>query len=400
MLVSARIIDIMPENNTCLIVYGSQQKIIPCEPSLKLGDIYLVDSNAPEVFVRKLGEAEQPIKWSQSDAMRWRKPDNNGITRMEVLAKRHKIKRAVRHYLDEQDFLEIDVPLLVNGTTPDLAIESFAVGKKYLVTSTEYQIKRMEIGGFDKTYTLTQNYRQDDLGTYRNPEFTMLEWARVGQTLTDIEIDVENFFLAAHKAVGGDGVILHYQGQDIDITAPWDRLTIRQAVKQVLNIDLPDFNPSSMAQAVHAANIDIRPEWLDDPATLFTLLLDHIQPYLGQKKPVFLHEWPAFLTSSAQSDSLYTMVERSELFFAGVEVSDGFPTLLSAPVQRNNFASHLQRRKVDNKPQVGLDQKYIDAMSEGIPQGAGMALGFDRLVMLLTNQASIATVLAYSWQEL
>lgn len=334
-----------------------------------------------------------------ADRERWNRPDKDGRIRRELLWQRHLIKRAVRDYLHDEGFLEIDMPLLVRGTTPDVEIDSFAVEDRYLGTSTEYQIKRMEAGGFEKLYTLTQNFRRGDRGRFRNPEFTMLEWARVGGTLRQIEEDVEKFTLHAHRALGGGGS-LSYGGHTVDLTPPWDRLSVREAVEKYVGVALPDFTAESFAAALEAANIEVKDEWRNDTVFLFTVLLDHIQGSLGFEKPVFLCDWPNFLTSSAHINETGAFTERSELFIAGVEISDGFPSLTDAARQRDNFAAQLARRKKEEKPAVELDQKYLAMMDDGLPPGAGMALGFDRLVMVLTGCTDIASVLAFNWDEL
>ncbi len=318
---------------------------------------------------------------------------------MEILRHRHVIKRAVRDYLHNEGFLEIDIPLVVRGTTPDAAIESFAVEDRYLSTSAEYQIKRMEIGGFEKLYSLTQNFRHGDRGRFRNPEFTMLEWARVGGTLRQIEDDVEHFTMAAHRALGGNGVI-SYQGESIHLVPPWDRLSLIEAVEKHTGVRISGFTPPEMIRALNAAKIPVKDDWYSDTTFLFTVLLDHIQQFLGFEKPVFLCDWPNFLTSSAQAHESGRYTERSELFIAGVEISDGFPSLTDAQKQRENFAAQLARRAEAGMEPVDLDEKYLSAMDEGMPVGAGMALGFDRLVMILTDCADISGVLAFNWAEL
>lgn len=333
------------------------------------------------------------------DSARWLRPGPSGHSRKEILRRRHTIKRAVRDYLHEEGFIEIDVPLLVRGTTPDAAIDSFQVEDRYLSTSAEYQLKRMEVGGFEKLYSLTQNFRRGDRGRFRNPEFTMLEWARIGATLREIEEDVERFTMRAHKALGGSGVI-EYDGFKIDLAPPWDRLSIAAAVEKYAGARLPDFTAKSFASALEKAGLQVKDEWRGDVTFLFTVLLDHVQQFLGFEKPVFLCEWPNFLTSSAQAHESGAYTERSELFIAGVEISDGFPSLTDAKVQRENFTTQLERRVTEGMAPVELDEKYIAALDEGMPAGAGMALGFDRLVMVLTGCADIAETLAFNWDEL
>jgi elongation factor P--beta-lysine ligase len=359
----------------------------------QIGDTFHV-AWMPEFTVGEKLSAGQGVL-ADGDVMRWRQRNN----RMETLRKRHIIKRVVRDYLHDEGFIEIDMPLLVKGTTPDCEIDSFQVDDRYLVSSTEYQIKRMEIGGFDKIYTLTQNFRKGDVGIYRNPEFTMLEWARVGGTLRMIEEDAENFIRAAHAALGGDA-LLQYRDHTVDLSGPWDRMRVVDAIEHYTGYKITDFTAEACAAAMRTAGLEIKPEWEGDTHFLFSVLLDHIQQFLGLTKPVFLVDWPNFQTSSAQIHESGRYTERSELFIAGIEISDGFPSLTDYDRQVKGFAEQQEMRKDLGKDEIVLDHAYLKAMQEGFPRGAGMALGFDRVVMLLTNQPDIASVLAYQWDEL
>lgn len=393
----ARVVDISTDKKSVTLMTGDKSSTVDWSQTMpNLGDVFEVQYEPVFKILAQTATAEKFTM--DGEAMRWRKPLPNGRTRMQNLWDRHLIKRAVRDYLHAQNFIEIDTPLLVRGTTPDAEIESFQLDDRYLITSAEYQIKRMEIGGFDNIYTMTQNFRKGDRGQYRNQEFTMIEWARVGGTLTDIENDAENFTRAAHKALGG-GDTLTYQGHVIDLSGSWDRITVKDAIKKHIGITIDSFNAESMVAALQAAKIEVRDEWKDDATFLFTILLDHMQESLGFGKPVFLTEWPRFLTSSAEEHASGAFTHRSELFIAGVEISDGFPSLTNHARQVKNFQDQQDRRRETNRQTVDLDDVYVESMREGFPFGAGMALGFDRLVMLLTDSPDIAAVLAFNWDE-
>jgi lysyl-tRNA synthetase class 2 len=397
----ARVIDVDSAKRKVIIVCGHDQHEVEWPQEMPIpGDVFETGFEPSFQILRKLAEGNPASPPMTGDALRWRKPDARGRTRMETLAKRHLIKRAVRDYLHQERFIEIDCPLLVKGSTPDVEIDSFRVGDRYLLTSTEYQIKRMEIGGFDRSYTLTQNFRLGDTGRYRNPEFTMLEWARVGETLADIETDMEQMVVQGHKILGGDGEKLIYQGRAIDIRTPFDRLSVTEAIDRATGFKLPDFSADSFAQAVKASSLNLHEADMNDAPFLFSMLMDHIQDGLGLARPVFIQDWPVFQTSSAKEHESGKYVERSELFIAGIELSDGFPSLTDAKRQRETFAIQNKRRREHGKEEIDIDQKYLAAMDEGFPSGAGMALGFDRLVMVLTDQPDLASVLAYNWDEL
>jgi lysyl-tRNA synthetase class 2 len=339
-----------------------------------------------------------------NDRTRWRAPGPDGKTRLELLQARHAIRRAVRAYLDGEGFIEIDAPLLVRGTTPDAAIQSFTVGGRCLVTSTEYQLRRLEAGGLSKLYTLTQNFRAGETGRYRNPEFTMLEWARAGAPYEVVEADAEQIVIAGAQAVGGDGRTLHYQDHTIDLTPPFPRLSVREAIIKATGARLDDFSVASLGAAARAAGIAVRgalpPDEIEDADFLFSLLMEKTQPHLGFDRPVFLTDWPSFQTSSAAPGAGDDTTARSELIIAGVELSNGFPSLNGAAAQREAFAAQQARRRVLGLPEVPLDDAYLAMMEDGMPNDSSIALGFDRLAMLLTGQTGIAPVLAFGWEEL
>lgn len=356
----------------------------------------------PGMWVRWPITDEKPVLlgggagWPDQAALYWHQPIPGGQEpRLQLLKKRHQIMRAVRGWLDHAGFLELESPLLVHGTTPDLALRSFAVEDRYLVTSTEYQIKRLIAGGAGQVYTLTKNFRDDPQSPVHNPEFTMLEWARVGVDLEQIEQDVEQFVLAANRALG-QGDVVERDGRVIDLTPPWTRCSIQAAVAQHVGVDITGFDLEKLHDAAAAAGLVIRADHADDRIFVFTVLLDHIQQFMGWDKPVFLQDWPNFLTSSA-AEKAGGLTERSELMIAGIEIADGFPSLTDAARQRMNFAREQAARMEQGLPVVALDDAYLAALESGLPQGAGMALGMDRLVMLLLNQPNIQAVMAFDW---
>lgn len=334
------------------------------------------------------------------DALRWLSTAA-GVSRAELLRRRSRVASAIRRYFEDQEFIELHAPLLVRGTCPDAGIDSVAVGDSYLTTSTEYQIKRLVVGGLERVYTLTQNFRAGEFTALHNPEFTMLEWARAGASLAAIEQDVTALVQAAAAALGLLLDRLVYQGCQIDLRTPWERVTVREAWQTYLGVEVDAaFSLASLQRAVAHLGLSVPAASHGDPADLATLLLDAVQPHLGQTRPSFLVDWPAVFTSSALvKDQAGHTVERSELFIAGVEVADGFPSLTDPTRQLETFAAQQDRRRALGKEPVALDTAYLGALEDGLPAGAGMALGFDRLVMLLTNQTEIRSVLAFAWDE-
>lgn len=400
--VRGRVVDVraLPDRQSVTLWAGATLRSIDVapEPAVQPGDVITaIEGGAPAII------HVRPAAWSEDgDALRWRKA-RPGPTRMELLWQRQAVTRALRDHLFAEGFLEAHVPLFVKGTCPDPHIDSFQCGGGYLTTSTEYQIKRMEVGGFDKVFTLTQNFRAWDESPFHNPEFTMLEWARVFGTLDDIERDAEAMVRRAFQAVHGEGTRFQYAGREIRIDdAPFERLTVRDALARHLGIQVDEaFSVDVMLGESARAGIDIPPSFRDDSTAVISLLLDRCQAHLGAPVPVFLREWPAFMTSSAAiRGDAPGVAERSELMIAGVELSDGFPSLRDAAVQEAMFQRQQEKRVRDGKERVELDQRYLAALRQGLPPGAGMALGVDRLVMIVTGQTDIRQVSAFIGDEL
>lgn len=306
------------------------------------------------------------------------------------LIQRQKILRAIRHDLEDQGFLEVETPLLVKSTCPDAHIDSVQVGDSYLVTSTEYQIKRLMVEGFDKVFTLSKNFRANDVGRYHSSEFSMLEWARKGCTLCTIEEDASRLIESACKVV------------QKSFTLPYNRMSVREAFKLYLGLDaLEDFSLEPLLRGAKKAQVELPPDFQHDKEYLMSYLLDQLQCHLGKDRPVFLHDWPAFLTASAplcEHDPY--VAERSELYIDGIEIANGFPFLRDAKVQKELFVKELKKREHLGKAKVNIDEKYLQALEQGLAPGAGMALGVDRLVMVLTGAFCLADVQAFTWQEL
>lgn len=338
-----------------------------------------------------------------SDKLRWLQKDAHGVTRKEKLLLRQRIMEKIRAYFRAEGFLEAEIPLLVSGTTPDAYIQSFAVGNKYLTTSTEYQIKRMVAGGFDKVYTLTKNFREAEVGAHHNPEFTMLEWARVQSSLEAIENDVMNFMLAILQELGPGSSELTYQGFRISLAKDrWQTVTFQELFQEHYQIELPeDFRVENIVPLAKNAGIAVADSCQNNPGLLLSELLDNAVKKIGFEAPVLIKKWPSSMTTSAElSAENQHWTTRSEIIVAGIEIADGFPFLCDYAVQRAQFEKSNALRQREKLSSMELDQRYLDMMQEGLPKGAGMALGVDRLCMLFTNSTNISDVLCFSWDEL
>jgi len=322
------------------------------------------------------------------------------------LFQRQNITRAIRAALDSRGYLEIPAPLLIRGTNPDAFLTSFEVfadGKfqGYLTTSTEFQLLRLMAAGYDKCYSLVSNFRFGDIDRTHNPEFTMLEWEALGG-MEQIEADAEEIVNAAFAAALPGCDSLEYCGHKTQILGkPWERLTIREAFKKHLGLEIStDFSLDSMVLEIKKTGLEVPMEFLDDRGLLFSFLIDSIQEKLGAEVPTWVSEWPIFQTSMAEPlASNPEAAERSELYIAGLEIANGFTTVSDIEKQKILFEEQRVMRLADGKKEVRLDEKYLTDL-EGKPlRAAGMAMGVDRLVMLLTGASSIGEVTAFAWDE-
>ncbi|MEA1937575.1 MAG: amino acid--tRNA ligase-related protein [Pseudomonadota bacterium] len=394
---SARIVDI--QAHRAVLMIGDVTHIIDWPGVLpRLGDIWSVSSDDPPRPLVLIGGSASGAWNASGDGMRWRVPGPDGKSRMSILHDRHHIRRAVRDFFDGQGFIEVDLPLLIRGTSPDAAIVPFTVADRYLSFSTEFQMKRLEVAGIDRLYSMTQNFRAGEAARCHNPEFTMVEWECVAEPLESIERQTEGMICAAHNAIGGQG-ILEYGGHRIDLTRSWPRIPVAEALERHLHVKAPDFESDTLLEAVRAAGIEPRADQIDDSALLFTLAVDAIEPALGCDQPIFLCDWPSFQTSSAHvCDNGLT--ERSELYIAGIELANGFSGVIDPVLQAQTFEQQQARRVEEGLAPVEIDTNYLEALRQGMGRGAGSALGLDRLVMLLTGQTNIRNVLTFAWDEL
>jgi lysyl-tRNA synthetase class 2 len=309
---------------------------------------------------------------------------------------------AVRATLRAAGYVELDAPLLVRGTCPDLSLTSFAVPEAgagwYLTTSTEYAIKRALADGLGAAFTLTANFRRGEVSPTHGPEFTMLEWGRVGASLDDICAEAEAVVEAAARAITG-GTRVAWGGSSFELAGPWPRRGVAEVLAEASGLPRDDGLPLAWLQGAAARlGVEVPPGWGEDVVTVLTLCLDHVQPTLGAGGPMWLVGWPAYLTSSTDGGAGATTA-RAELFCGGLELADGFPFLTDVDAAQAGLERALEARGALGMGAVALDDGYLRALRRGLPDGAGMALGFDRLVMLLTGATQISEVQVQGWGE-
>lgn len=296
------------------------------------------------------------------------------------LALRARAIQAVRGFFDTRGFLEVETPNRIPATAPEANIDPQPSGEAYLHTSPELCMKRLLAAGYQQIFQLTRCHRRGERGHRHLPEFTLLEWYAAQMDYTAMMAQTEALVRAVTAACRPEAPHhLPYQGAIIDLTPPWERLTVEEAFQR--------HAPLSMAEALARDRFD-------------EVIGLTIEPRLGLKRPVFLCDYPVECGALAQvkADAPH-LVERFELYISGVELCNAFGELIDPEEQRRRFAAEQKLRQAVGKPTAPLPEPFLEALIH-MPPAAGNALGVDRLVMLLADTTDIADVTAFTPEEL
>lgn len=309
------------------------------------------------------------------------------IASPDLLRARAGLNRTLRVFFDARGILEVETPLLSHaiGTDPNLhpvtasyqAHPHAVVETLYLQTSPEFAMKRLLAAGSGPIYQLCKAVRNGEYGTKHNPEFTMLEWYRPGFSLVQLMDEVEALV----------GAVLGAQA--------CQRLTYREVFLRHVAVDPHTAPLAELANLAHR-HIDLhKVETHRD--TLLELLYSHvIEPAL--QEPVFIFDYPvsqAALARIATDAKGQQVAQRFELVVKGMEIANGYDELVDASEQQRRFGADLALRRARGLPEYPIDERLLAALVQGLPPCAGVALGVDRLLMLLTGASSIAEVLAF-----
>ena len=317
----------------------------------------------------------------------------------ERFIKRAQMIRAIRQFLDERGFIEVETPILqplYGGAMarPFKTHHNELDRDLYLRIAVELYLKRCIMGGIDRVYEIGKDFRNEGVSFKHNPEFTMLETYEAYVDYNWVMDMVEQMVGAAARAVGGLQVT--FRGQRIDLTPPWPRLTMREAIQNESGIDiLAAATVGELQDAVKDRNladaVELAPTWGLQVDELFSAL---VEPKLIQ--PVFITEYPMELSPFAKKTPHDERVtERFEGFMAGMETSNAFSELNDSDDQRERFLQQLADFEAGDEAAHQMDEDFVEAMAHGMPPTGGMGMGMDRLAMLLTDAASIRDVILF-----
>jgi lysyl-tRNA synthetase class 2 len=310
------------------------------------------------------------------------------------LRERSILNRTIRAFFDAREFIEIEAPILVPSPGLELHLDAFAVENRYLITSPEYQMKRLLAGGMQRIYSLGKVFRRKEAGAQHNPEFTMLEWYRAGAGWVEIADDTEALVWQCAR---------QFRVTEVGRCAlepPWPRLTVGEACERWGRVRVyGDEDVTTLRERVAAAGwrVPADGDWSD---VFFGFFLDAVEPHLGRDEPTLVHDWPAPLCALARAKpDDARVVERFEVYAAGLELCNAFGELTDAVEQRRRLESDLAARKQRGLAEYPVDEKFLAALAD-MPPAAGIALGVDRLAMLLLGASDIRDVLPFADDEL
>jgi len=352
---------------------------VPAQPGWRPGD--LVDDG---VAVRPFTGGDYPGPGTEVARL--------PRARMAALQGRARALAATRAFFAARDFTEVETPLIVPSPGLEIHLDAVPAGDGFLITSPEYAMKRLLAAGFERIYTICKCFRGNEHGPHHAGEFTMIEWYRGYAALDAIIADTEQLVAAVVTAVAGRP-IARVAGRELDVTPPWPRLTVRAAMQQWAHVDVDDLLPS-----LHAAGIAVADDTAWDDA-FFAAFLARVEPALtALDRPLILHDWPAPLAALARKKDATTAL-RFEAYVGGIELANAFDELTDPAEQRARFEDDQRLRRARGRAVYPIDEKLLAALAEGLPPSAGIALGFDRLVMLATGATTIDQVLTFTEAE-
>jgi lysyl-tRNA synthetase class 2 len=315
----------------------------------------------------------------------------------DIYHKRAQIITAIRIFLDQEGFLEVETPILqpVYGgamarpfTTHHHTLDTTL----YLRIADELYLKRLLVGGFEKVYEICKDFRNEGMDRSHNPEFTMLEWYAAYEDYTDAMSRIERMVPSLAISVLGTTNIV-YQGNEIDLKPPWKRVTWYDALEEVTHQDLQGADHAVLLRTARELGLEADGSWgigkLNDE-----IFKERVRPILIA--PTIVYDYPIEMSPLAKKHRTKAgLVERFQVFTGGMEMGNAFSELNDPLDQKARFEEQVKLRQAGDFEAHEMDRDFVEALEVGMPPSAGLGLGIDRLVMLFTNQSSIRDVIFF-----
>lgn len=311
---------------------------------------------------------------------------------------RGRVLQSLRRFMDEHGFLEVETPILqpIPGGATARSFETHHNAldiNLYMRIALELHLKRLLVGGFDKVYEVGRIFRNEGISTKHNPEFTMMESQQAYADYNDVMKMVEELVAYVAEDVLGTQKVT-YKGEEIDLTPPWRRVTLREIIKEHSGVDFTEYPQRDQLKAkLDELGVEV------DPAASWGKLVDELLSTFVETKliqPTFVVDYPLELSPLARpKDDDPTLVERFEGFIGGMEIANCFSELTDPLDQRRRFQEQAAQRRAGDEEAGYVDEDFLTALEYGMPPSGGSGVGIDRLCMILTDSPSIRDVILF-----
>lgn len=316
----------------------------------------------------------------------------------EIFYRRSHIIKLIRQFMDERDFLEVETPMM-QPRAGGAAARPFKTHHNalnmdfYLRIAPELYLKRLVTGGLERVYEINRNFRNEGISTFHNPEFTMMEFYQSYSTYEDLMSLTEELFAFIARDIFG-GLKFIYQNTEIDLTPPWRRISVKEALVQIAKMDPPALENQSQALAF-AKKMGCKVQDTDHIGKILMAIFDEVvEKQLIQ--PTFVTHYPVIISPlSRRSKNDPDLTDRFELYVYGREIANAFSELNDPADQKERFLQQIKEREAGDEEAHEMDEDYIRALEYAMPPTAGEGIGIDRLVMLFTDSASIRDVILF-----
>lgn len=368
------------------------------ELSVRVKEIKLLTKSLRPLPEKFHGLSDQEIRYRQRYVDLIMNEDSRN-----TFKRRSQIVSYIRHFFNDNDFMEVETPMLQNipggATAKPFETHHNALDMQmFLRIAPELYLKRLVVGGMDRVFEINRNFRNEGLSTRHNPEFTMIEFYQAYATYHDLMDLTEKLFRGITLDVCGDANI-HYQGDDFDFSKAFNRISVFDSILQYnTNLSADDIGKDKASETAKNIGIKVKDSW-----GLGKIQIEIFEATVEEKlmQPTFITEYPTEVSPLARrNDDNPFITDRFELFIGGREIANGFSELNDAEDQAERFRQQVAEKDAGDDEAMHYDADYIRALEYGMPPTAGEGIGIDRLVMLFTDSPSIRDVLLFPHMKL